>query len=121
MKSVVLQAVIDGVRSHKDRSLGLTISTPELSPHESVVFLQLQGLLIDLKITPREDKDDETLHIDKELTDKSQSQRLRNSLYILLSKVLNRTPGHIEWTEYYHNEMEKIIGKIKAQIDEYES
>ena len=50
MKTIQTQAVITSIRSKVDKSLGLSIETPELSTEEKVAFMNLQGLNVSLKI-----------------------------------------------------------------------
>ncbi len=45
MKSIVTQSVIEGIRAKKDRSLSLTISTPELSVQEEATFMYVSEIV----------------------------------------------------------------------------
>ena len=44
MKAIKTSVIITGVRSKVDRSLGITLSTPELSTEERSEFMNLQGV-----------------------------------------------------------------------------
>ena len=44
MKTIQTHAIITGVRSKVDRSLGLTIATPELTTNERSLFMEYQGI-----------------------------------------------------------------------------
>jgi hypothetical protein len=112
MKSIVIQAIIEGLRAKKDRSLGLTISTPELNAQEKALFFELQGLLVDLKITPRDEEVQEQV-INRDLEQKTQSQRIRNTLFILWKQ----NPEDMEFEQYYKNKTEKYIEYLKSKID----
>src|SRR5712692_8699726 len=112
MKSIVTQSVIEGIRARKDRSLSLTVSTPELSAQEKALFFDLQGLPIDLKITPLDEKQIEEQIIDKDLNQKTQSQRIRACLFILFKQ----NPENMSWEEYYRNKTEKYIENLKSLI-----
>jgi hypothetical protein len=114
MKAIITQAVIEGIRARKDRSLGLTITTPELSAQEKATFMELQGIPVDLKITPLDEEQVEEQIIDKDLNQKTQSQRIRGCLYILF----RQNPEGMTWKEYYRNKTEKYITKLKSMIDE---
>lgn len=45
------------------------------------------------------------------------SQRLRGVLYVKLQQKLNRKPTTEEFAEYYKNNMEGIISRIKESLD----
>lgn len=113
LKSIVTQAVIEGIRAKKDRSLGLSISTPELNIQEKAIFFELQGLNIDLKITPREEVVEEQI-IEKDLNQKSQSQRIRAILFLLFKQ---NNEG-LDFDIYYKQKTERIIEHLKSKIEE---
>ena len=112
-KSIKLNAVIDTISSKKDRSVGLRISTPELTTSERAIFFELQGLSIDLTITPQGEQVDEQV-IDKDLNQKSQSQRLRSVLFILWKQH----PQDMDFEQYYKYKTEQIIEHLKSKIEE---
>lgn len=114
MKSIQVQATITGIRAKVDRSLGLSISTPELSTNEKALFMELQGLNLDLVITPREELNVETEKIDKELETKSSSQRLRAVLFIYWKQLGEKET----FEEFYRLHMNKLIDFIKGKLDE---
>lgn len=120
MKSISTTAVIEGVRSRKDGSLGLTISTPELTPQEKALFMELQGVNLKLVMTPLDEKvTAEEYKVEADINQKSQSERIRGSLYVLLEKKLNRKPTRDEWQSYYQQQTESYIERIKEKIAEY--
>lgn len=114
MKSIQTQAVITGIRSRVDRSLGLSVSTPELSTQEKALFMELQGLNVDLTITPIEEQNVETEKIDRELETKSSSQRLRAVLFVYWKQQGEQ--GTFE--DFYRLHMEKLIDFIKGKLDQ---
>lgn len=114
MKSIQTQAVITGIRSKVDRSLGLSMSTPELSIQEKALFMELQGLNIDIVITPNEEKSLGVEKINKEMETKTPSQRLRAVIF-LLWKQNESTNGDYEI--FYKSMMEKFIDHIKGKLD----
>lgn len=114
MKTIHLQAVIEGIRSKKDRSLGLSISTPELSVQERAIFMEIQGVNVDLLITPLDTTEiPEKTNIDKDLNTKSQSSRIRSILYILFQQY---NEG-MSFEDYYRNKTEKYIEMLKGKIE----
>ena len=56
MKTIQVDAIITGIRSKVDRSLGLSVSTPELSTNEKALFMELQGINTRMTIEPLDDK-----------------------------------------------------------------
>lgn len=113
MKSIQTQAVITGVRSKVDRSLGISISTPELTTNEKALFMELQGLNIDLLITPREEANVEVEKIDKEIETKTSSQRLRAVLFIYWKQSGEKET----FEDFYRKHMEEFIDFVKGKLD----
>lgn len=112
MRALKTNAIITGIRSKVDRSLGLTISTPELSTHEKSMFLELQGLNVNLLIEPIEGSDE--LHkVDNNFEGKTPSQRLRSVLFVLWSQ----TSKDVDFEIYYKQQVEKVIDHIKSKLD----
>lgn len=112
MKAITTQAVIEGIRARKDRSLGLTVSTPELSSQEKALFMDLQGVPIQLLIEPV-DESVEQVEIERDVEEKSQSQRMRSVLFILWKQDKE---GMDDFQTYYRVKMEKLIIFLKGKI-----
>ena len=114
MKQITLsQAVIDTIRSKKDGSLGLTVSTPELNVAQKTLFFELQGVVVNLNITPIEVNAPEE-KINKDLNQKSQSSRLRNVLFVLW----NQGTKEVDFETFYTKQMEKLIEHYKSKLDQ---
>ena len=114
MNSISTNAIIEGIRSRKDRSLGLSISTPELSVNEKALFMEMQGINVNLLITPSDEPEAEQIKIDSDIENKSQSQRMRSVLFVLWKQ----DPKGKEFADYYRGQMEKLIEYLKSKIDE---
>ena len=113
MKAIRLNAVITSLRSKVDKSLGLSISTPELTTDQKVAIMNLQGVNIDLYIKPIDEAPDAVVEIDKELNTKTPSQRLRNVLY-----VLHQQQGiKDDFDLFYKHSMNSIIEKLKGKLE----
>lgn len=112
MKTLETQAIITGVRSKVDGSLGLTMSTPELNVEEKAEVMRLQGHNLVCLFKPLDEKQAPTYKIDKALETKTPSNRLRNVLYVLWEQ--GGAKG--EFDEYYKRQMEKIIDSIKGNL-----
>lgn len=124
MKTIQVEAIITGIRSKVDRSLGISISTPELSTNEKALFMELQGINSRLTIEPLDDKSEGVEKIDREIETKSSSQRLRAVLFVLYkqqgeaNKLGNGVNGEIKFEEFYKNYMEKFIDHIKTKLEQ---
>lgn len=115
MKSIVTKAIIEGIRARKDGSLGLTVTTPELAVQEKALFMELQGINVDLTITPFEAEEAPEYRVDADLKQKSQSQRIRSVLYILYTQ----NPENITtFEEFYRVKTEKYIEMLKSKIED---
>lgn len=114
MKSISLKAVITGIRAKVDRSLGLTISTPELATKEKAMFMELQGVNCEMTVKPLEGKA-ENVVIEKDVNQKSQSQRIKNILYLLWKQ---KPEGFEEFTPYYKHKTDKIMDHYKTLIED---
>lgn len=115
MKAVELNAIITGIRSKVDRSLGLSISTPELSTNEKALFMEMQGLNVRLTVEPVDEPVDSKEVIDTDLDTKTPSQRLRSVLFVLYKQI---DPEQKRFDEFYREYMEKIIDSIKSKLDQ---
>ncbi len=113
MKSIQTQAIINGVRSRKDGSLGVSFETPELNSKEKALFMELQGINLNLVITPLEDANPDIEKIDKELDVKKPSVRLRSVIFILWKQIGEKE----SFDEFYKNMMEKFIQHIKDKLE----
>lgn len=115
MKSISTPAIIEGLSARKDRSLGLRVTTPELTPEEKALFFELQGVNIDIVITPKDEPNPEDYKIEvSDIDTKSPSQRMRSVLFILWKQ----DNEGLEFAEYYRRHMEKLIEYLKAKIKE---
>ena len=114
MRSISLKVVITGIRAKVDRSLGLTIATPELSTKEKALFMELQGVNCEMIVKPLEGKA-ENVTIDKDVNQKSQSQRIKNVLYLLWKQ---KPEGFEEFLPYYKHKTDKVMDHYKTLIED---
>lgn len=114
MKTIKTAAIIEGIRSRKDRSLGLTVSTPELSVNEKALFMEMQGINVEVLIRPVDEPTADIHEVDTDLNQKSQSQRMRSVLYILWKQ----NSEDLDFPEYYRRKTETLIDWLKGKIEE---
>ncbi len=113
MKTIQTTAVIGGIRSKADHSLGLSISTPEYSADESAEMLRLQGLNVLLTIKPLDEESTETITIDREAGSKSPSERMRGVIFRMWESRKEKWP---DYESYYRHIMEGLIDQLKDRI-----
>jgi len=114
MKAIQTQACITGIRSKVDRSLGLTLSTPELSTNERALFMEYQGIECNIVIEPIDATDGVGIEkIDGEIRTQTQSQRLRAVLFVLWKQ--QGSQGDFE--SFYRTQTEKMIEYYKAKLE----
>ena len=112
MKSIETNIVITGVRSKVDGSLGVSLGTPELTPEEKAEFMRLQGMNLVALFTPLDEPEAPKYVVDAEIDQKTPSQRLRNTLFVLWKQDGEKG----EFEVFYKNWIEKFIDKIKEKL-----
>jgi hypothetical protein len=115
MKAIEVGVIITGVRSRgngKYGELGLTMVTPELSPEDKVEIMNIQGVSLMALFTPLDEKNAPKYKIDKELEQKTPSNRLRNALYVLWEQSGSKE----EFDDFYKKQMERFIEVVKEKL-----
>lgn len=112
MKQIETNLIITGIRSKVDGSLGISATTPELTPEEKAEFMRLQGVNLKALFSPLDEKNAPKYVIDKEIETKTPSNRLRNTLYVLWEQEEARG----EFDEFYKKYMEKFIDAVKERL-----
>jgi len=111
---IKLKATISSVGSRTDKSLRLTIITPPLESSEKTPFMELQQVPLFVEITPQNNIEAPPLVIDKDIETKSQSERIRNVLYVWWKQ----SDSDMSFDEFYRYHTEKIIDKVKEKLHE---
>ncbi|MCX6761026.1 MAG: hypothetical protein NTZ84_02920 [Candidatus Nealsonbacteria bacterium] len=111
-QSIESQAVITGIRAKVDGSLGLSLNTPELSPDEKVLFMNLQNLNVRMTIEPMDIKPESKAKIEKAMDGKSPSERLYNVIFVYYKQVKSTDP----FETFYAKHIERIIDTYKAKL-----
>lgn len=112
MKAIKTNAIIQGIRSKVDGSLGLSISTPELSPVEKVAFMELQNTNVNITIEPLENPDSQKVEVEKGIEGKSYSERLRSVIYVYFKQVQSEET----FEKFYSRHMESLIDQYKSKL-----
>jgi len=116
MKGQLLAAMVESITTRKDKSVKLVFGTQELSPSEAGLLFQYMNQLMSVYICPASIDNREIEQIDKlepELNNRTQSQRIRNVLYLLHQ---NNTEGFKSFDEYYKAKTEFYIDHLKSKL-----
>lgn len=117
------QCTLDGVTRRKDKSLKISfITSLEQSSNE---LMEVDKLLDTNGILYFKDSEglstDEINQIDKVVLDKpngkTQSERLRNVLYLYCKQKIGKEPTKEQFAEFYQKYTEKYIQYIKDQLN----
>lgn len=121
MRRILTSAILDGYARRKDKSISLRFVTGEKGSHEVMTIDELTDTYGWLYFRPGEeslnpDEVEELDALEADLYDqpKSQSQRLRNVMYVRWQQL--GSPG--DFKSYYKTETEKIINHYKSKLDE---
>jgi hypothetical protein len=117
------QCTLDGVTRRKDKSLKISfITSLEQSSKE---LMEVDALLDSSGVLYFKQSEglstDEITQIDKVVLDKpngkTQSERLRNVLYIYCKQKIGKEPTKEQFAEFYQKYTEKYITYIKDQLN----
>jgi hypothetical protein len=110
-KTIVLNAIISSIRAKVDKSISFTVQTPELTPDEVGSFFLLQGINVDLSIKPLDEPEAPEIKINKDIEQKTKSQRQRNIIYIIWK---NHNKGE-DFDTFYNAMMDQIAEGLKRK------
>ncbi len=115
MKAIVLSAILSSFRSRKDKSLGFSVSTPELSTTEKVALMELEQINVRLLIEPSDYAVEGKLEVQNELETKTPSERMRAVLFCLYK---HEKPANVTFATFYTTKMEAFINHVKSKLPE---
>lgn len=117
MNGLLLSAQVESVATRKDRTVKIVIGTQELSPAKAGELVGFANKLVCVYVSQKEvmtqAEMDQVDQIDPEFPGKTQSQRLRNVLFVLWQKV---PEGFTDFDVFYKHQTEKIIDHFKTKI-----
>jgi len=121
MKTIGFNGVITTISSRSDKSLRLSVVTPELSAKERATFMEYQNINSDFHIKPLDEVAEGEDTVKAKRGEKTASQRLRNVVYALwASKNEAGEYTDEEFQVYYNKTMESFINKVKERLEEYD-
>ena len=111
---LLFDATLEGLSTRMDNTIKVTIGTQEMTPEQAASLFGLRGkfckvLLSDSAIEQKEVEAVNSL----ELKDTSNTQRLRNTLYIQWQQL-----GSIgTFEDFYAGQMESLIELVKSKLN----
>ena len=112
---IQLSSTITSITAKVDSSIGMRLGTPELTTDEKAKIMELQNRTLTVTIEPVDEPSDELFKIDKELNQKTPSQRLRASLFVLWDQKYKK-----DWQDFeafYNYQMNKMIENVKKYLE----
>ena len=116
MTGTLLSAIVGSIRTLKDGSVSITFETPEVSPGKAAELFALRNMVAYIYVSANQITNEErkvTDSLDPELNNKSQSQRIRNVLYLLYQQA---NEGFKTFDEYYKAKTELYIEHLKSKL-----
>lgn len=116
MKGQLLAAEVESVSTRKDKTYKIVLGTQEMNPMNGGQLLTFMNQVVSVYLCPAEIDQREIDQIDKidpEFSGKSQSQRLRNVLYIWFTQG---NQGYKDFDGFYRHHTERFIEEIKTQL-----
>lgn len=107
-------AQIGTISSRQDKSIGFRVNTGEIAPENAAHFFRLQGLNVELLVTPLDrEEGDEAIEVKSEAEQKTPSQRLRACLYVWWEQLGKKET----FAQFYEAQISRICEKIKEKLD----
>lgn len=115
MKQITTRAIITSLSAKVDGSLGLRMTTPELTNEEKTEFFNLQNKNILVSIALEDEKPEDSITVNADMGGKTPSQRLRAVMYVYWKQ--NKQESIKTFQEFYDRAYEKLIDQYKEMID----
>jgi len=117
MKAIKTQAVITSLRSKVDKSIGLTVNTPELSSSEKADFMDLQGHNVDMLIKPVDSEPEAITTVKSEVNAKTPRQKQRNVIWRIWEKEGKPGDYQVYYGWFMEKERQRLIDKYLGDHD----
>ena len=111
-KAIRCEAIVTGFSSKVDGSLSFRGSTPELTVQEKVALMSLQGVLVEMLLYPKDEKETEILQVKADMALKSPAQRMRSVIFLLWKASEQDMP----FESFYYLRMEQMIDWLKSKL-----
>lgn len=117
MNGLLLAAQIERVSTRKDRTVSITLGCQELTPARAGELMTFANQVVAVYISPKETisqkEVDQVDAVNPEFPGKSQSQRLRNVLFVLWQHA---PENYKDFDVFYKHHTELIIDNIKSKL-----
>lgn len=113
MRAIRTEAQLTSFRSRADRSVGFSGVTPELTNPEKCALFELQNVLVEMLVYPKDSKDAEIVEVKHEIDSKTPSQRQRGVIFL----IWKRRGEEGAFEAYYALRMEQNIEKLKSELE----
>jgi hypothetical protein len=113
---LLAHAEITSIRSRKDKSVGLSVVTSELTPEHHAVLFDLHGINVKVLVESIDDPDHlAPVEVNSEKEVRGYSQRLYDVLFVWWKQ--QGEPG--DFNVFRANHMEKFINHVKGKLDPF--
>jgi hypothetical protein len=116
MNGLLLPVIVENITTRKDNTVKLTLGTQELSPSKAGEAFYLLNKMATCYLSPKEISQREIDQVDKldpAFEGKTQSQRIRNVLWLLHQQ---ENEGFSQFDAYYKFKTEQIIDHYKSKL-----
>lgn len=115
---IIFDATLEGLSTRMDNTIKVTIGTQELNDEQGLGLMKLRGkfikvLLSDSAIEQKEVEAVDSLPIKDESNNKSNSQRLRSTLFVLWQQSGTK----VSFDDFYNAKMNEIIEHFKSKLN----
>lgn len=119
MNGTLIACQVETIQTRRDGSIKLVFGTQEMAPSKGAELLGLMNKLVAVYISQKETISAQEMKqvdaVESEFEGKSQSQRIRNVLYILFTQD---SEGMADFEVYYRSKTNKIIDHLKNKIQQ---
>jgi len=117
MRGILFGAIVEGLRSRKDKTIAITLGTQEMSPEKAGELFNTNSKMVTCYLSIKgEITDNEAEIIDSievEAPGKRPSQRMRGVLFRLWEQA---PEGYTDFNLFYIHRMDQMIEKIKSKL-----
>ena len=114
--SILLPVTIENITTRKDKTLKVVLGTQEATPKEAGQLFELLNQYAFVYISGKEISKEQIEAVDEvdiDLGGKSQSERIRNTLFVLFNQDAE---GFSTFDNYYQSKTEKYLEHLKSKI-----
>lgn len=114
--SILLPVTIENITTRKDKTLKVVLGTQETTPEQAGKLFELLNQYAVVYISGKDITHEQIKAVDEvdiDLGGKSQSERIRNVLFLLFNQDAE---GFSNFDNYYQSKTEKFIEHLKSKI-----